>query len=64
MEEGDIPKRGSTWLEISCFLFLSYILSSTQRMIKVQLQTSYDKENGFSSMNISFRNSEGFLKEY
>lgn len=64
MEEGDVPKRGSTWLEISCFLFLSYILSSTQRMIKVQLQTSYDKENGFSSMNISFRNSEGFLKEY
>lgn len=64
MEEGDVPKRGSTWLEISCFLFLSYILSSIQRMIKVQLQTSYDKENGFSSMNISFRNSEGFLKEY
>lgn len=64
MEEGNVPKRGSTWLEISCFLFLSYILSSTQRMIKVQLQTSYDKENGFSSMNNSFRNSEGFLKEY
>lgn len=61
MEKGDIPNRGSTWLEISCVLFLSYIMSSTQRTIKVQQQTIHDKENEFSSMNNG--TSEGFLKE-